>query len=107
MGSVLNLLPVELPSRFGRSLTGGRRRKSRECGRAAIVRWQKINVCEFLWKFTKKQCLNNCYYEMSEAFKVDIDDCLQNIDKKFESQIASLMTLRFQTFKNDQVMEGL
>ena len=64
------------------------------------------NLIERLWKFTKKQCLNNCYYETFEAFKAGIDDCLQNIDKKLETQIASPMTLRLQTFKNDQVMEG-
>jgi transposase len=65
-----------------------------------------LNLIERLWKFTKKQCLNNCYYEMFEAFKAGIDECLRNIDKKFDSQIASLMTLRFQSFKYDQVMAG-
>jgi len=65
-----------------------------------------LNLIERLWKFTKKQCLNNCYYETFDTFKAGIDACLHNIDKKFQSQIASLMTLRFQTFKNDQVVAG-
>jgi transposase len=65
-----------------------------------------LNLIERLWKFTKKQCLNNCYYETFEAFKLGIDDCLLNIDKKFNAQIATLMTLRSQTFKNDHVMAG-
>jgi transposase len=65
-----------------------------------------LNLIERLWKFVKKQCLNNCYYDTFEAFKVGIDGCLNDIDKKFKSQIASLMTLRFQTFKNDQILAG-
>ena len=64
------------------------------------------NLIEWLWKFIKKQCLNNCYYETFEAFKVGIDVCLSNIDKKFKTQITSLMTPRFQVFKSDQIMAG-
>jgi transposase len=65
-----------------------------------------LNLIERLWKFVKKQSLNNCYYETFDAFKTGINDCLNNIDKKFKSQIASLMTLRFQVFKNNQIMAG-
>ena len=65
-----------------------------------------LNLIERLWKFVKKQCLNNCYYETFDAFKVGINACLNDSDKKFKSQIASLMTLRFQTFKIDQIMAG-
>jgi len=60
-----------------------------------------LNLIERLWKFVKKQSLNNYYYETFDAFKAGIDTCLNDIDKKFKSQIASLMTLRFQTFKSD------
>ena len=63
-----------------------------------------LNLIERLWKFIKKQCLNNCYYETFDTFKRGIDACLNDVDKKFQPQIASLMTLRFQTFKNDQIM---
>jgi transposase len=65
-----------------------------------------LNLIERLWKFVKKQSLNNCYYETFEDFKSGIDCCLRNIDKKYQSQIASLMTPRFQVFKNDQIMAG-
>jgi transposase len=65
-----------------------------------------LNLIERLWKFTKKQCLNNCFYETFEAFKKGIDECLLNIDKRLDPQIATLMTLRFQTFKNDHIMAG-
>ena len=65
-----------------------------------------LNLIERLWKFIKKQSLNNCYYETFDAFKAGIDACLNEIDKKFKSQIASLMTLRFQTFKKNQIVAG-
>ena len=65
-----------------------------------------LNLIERQWKFTKKQCLNNCYHETFEEFKLGIDECLLNIDKKINAQIAPLMTLRFQTFKKDHIMEG-
>jgi transposase len=65
-----------------------------------------LNLIERLWKFVKKQSLNNRYYETFEAFKSGIDDCLAEVDKKSKTQVASLMTLRFQTFKNDQIVAG-
>jgi len=65
-----------------------------------------LNLIERLWKFVKKQCLNNCYYETFDTFKSGIDACLNDIDKKFRPQIVSLMSLRFQTFKNDQIVAG-
>ena len=65
-----------------------------------------LNLIERLWKFVKKQSLNNCYYETFDDFKSGINACLKNSDKKYKLQIASLMTLRFQVFKNDQIMAG-
>ena len=65
-----------------------------------------LNLIERLWKFVKKQSLNNCYYETFEMFKTGINNCLNNVDKMYKSQIASLMTLRFQVFKSDQIMAG-
>jgi transposase len=65
-----------------------------------------LNLIERLWKFVKKQSLNHCYYDTFELFKAGINDCLNNIDTKYKPQIKSLMTLRFQTFKYDQIMAG-
>ena len=65
-----------------------------------------LNLIERLWKFVKKESLNNRYYESFDAFKRGIDTCLNDIDKKHQTQVATLMNLRFQTFKNDQIMEG-
>jgi transposase len=65
-----------------------------------------LNLIERLWKFVKKQSLNNCYYETFDAFKAGIDACLKGIDKQYKAQVASLMTIRFQEFKNDQIIAG-
>jgi transposase len=65
-----------------------------------------LNLIERLWKFVKKQCLNNCYYETFDLFKSGIDACLNEIDKKHKPQITSLMTLKFQTFPNAQIVAG-
>ena len=46
------------------------------------------------------------YYESFDAFKRGIDTCLNDIDKKHQTQVATLMNLIFQTFKNDQTMAG-
>ena len=67
-----------------------------------------LNLIERLWKFVKKQSLNNCYYETFEDFKAGISGCLKNINvnRQYKSQVASLMTLRFQILKNDQILAG-
>jgi transposase len=65
-----------------------------------------LNLIERLWKFGKKQSLNNRYYETFDSFKSGIDACLNDVDKKLKTQVASLMTLRFQTFKNNQIVTG-
>ncbi len=64
------------------------------------------NLIERLWKFVKKQSPNNCYHETFDDFKSGINACLRNIDKKYKSQIASLMTPRLQVLKNEQIMAG-
>jgi len=63
-----------------------------------------LNLIERLWKFIKKQALNNRYYETFADFKTSIDACLKNIHKKYKSETTTLMTLKFQVLKNDQIM---
>jgi transposase len=65
-----------------------------------------LNLIERLWKFVKKQSLNNCYYETFADFKTGIDACLKDTNKKYKSQITTLMNLRFQVFENNQIMTG-
>jgi transposase len=63
-----------------------------------------LNLIERLWKFVKKKCLYNKYYATFEDFKTEINSCLDNIDKQYKSEVATLMTLNFQDLKNDTLL---
>lgn len=57
-----------------------------------------LNLIERLWKFTKKQCLYNRYYETFCQFKAAIDDCLDKVSSTFSEQVKSLLNPKFQLF---------
>jgi len=57
-----------------------------------------LNLIERLWKFTKKQCLYNRYYESFCEFKAAIDDCLDKVNSTFKEQVKSLLNPKFQLF---------
>lgn len=59
-----------------------------------------LNLIERLWKFVKKQCLYSQYYEKFAGFRQAIEDCLAEVSGAFKQQLASLLTLNFQTFEN-------
>jgi transposase len=59
-----------------------------------------LNLIERLWRFIKKDCLYCKYYETFTAFKDAITTCLYRSDKECKKQMNSLMTLKFQLFKN-------
>lgn len=59
-----------------------------------------FNLIERLWKFTKKKCLYSEYYETFTNFKQAIVDCIAETDGKYKQELASLLTLNFQTFEN-------
>ena len=62
-----------------------------------------LNLIERLWKFTKKQCRYNRYYETFHLFKAAIDDCLDKVKSTFCGQIKTLLNPTFQLFeKNPQ-----
>ena len=63
-----------------------------------------LNLIERLWKFIKKKCLYSKYYEKFPAFKAAISDCLDKLGTEYKDELAGLMTLKFQTFKDIQVM---
>lgn len=56
------------------------------------------NVIERLWKFTKKKALRGNHYPDFATFRGAIDDCLDRIPTDHRDALASLMTLKFQTF---------
>jgi len=59
-----------------------------------------LNLIERLWKFVKKQCLYSIYYPDFTAFSQAILSCLQQCHTTYKSELDSLLTLRFQSFKN-------
>ena len=63
-----------------------------------------LNLIERLWKFLKKESLSCRYYEDFARFKEAIMDCLEGVEGKHKASIRSLITLRFQTFKNPQIL---
>jgi len=65
-----------------------------------------LNLIERLWKFVKKEVLSCRYYDDFARFKAAIVACLEEVEGKHKSAIASLLTLNFQTFDNPQLLAG-
>lgn len=59
-----------------------------------------LNLIERLWKFVKKQCLYSIYYPDFDGFKQAISSCLDDCHTKHKSELDSLLTFRFQSFKD-------
>ena len=59
-----------------------------------------LNLIERLWKFVKKECLYSQYYASFPNFTQAIQECLAEVSGKYKQQLASLLTLNFQTFEN-------
>lgn len=59
-----------------------------------------LNLIERLWKFVRKKALYSEYYEDFTAFKEGIHDCLNKMETDYKEELASLLTLKFQTFEN-------
>jgi len=65
-----------------------------------------LNLIERLWKFVKKQCLYSIYYSDFSVFKNAIVECLDQTDTKHKEELDSLLTLKFQTFKQSQFLNN-
>jgi transposase len=63
-----------------------------------------LNLIERLWRFVKKECLASRPLPDYEAFTHAIDDCLQSLGTKYKDQMATLLTLNFQTFEDEPVL---
>lgn len=59
-----------------------------------------LNLIERLWKFVKKQCLYSVYYPDFSTFKTAISECLEQCHTTHKTALDSLLTLRFQSFRN-------
>lgn len=63
-----------------------------------------LNLIERLWKFIKKKCLYSKYYTDFSGFKAAISDLLAEAHITDKQDLDSLRTLKFQTFKKQQLM---
>jgi transposase len=63
-----------------------------------------LNWIERLWKFVKKKCLYNIYYETFDEFTSGINDCLSRVETDYQSELDTLMQLNFQNLKKSQLM---
>jgi transposase len=59
-----------------------------------------LQLIERLWKFVKKKCLYSHYYADFGAFKTAISTCLSHTHDLYTEELDSLLTLKFQTFKD-------
>ena len=57
-----------------------------------------LNLIERLWRFIKKQCLYAKYYEDFAQFKQAIEACLAETDGIHKEELATLCSLKFQSF---------
>jgi transposase len=57
-----------------------------------------LNLIERFWKHLKKKCLYSRYYSSFAEFKQAISSCLAQAPITDRAQLASLLSLRFQTF---------
>jgi transposase len=63
-----------------------------------------LNLIERPWRFVKTGVLTCRYDEDFARFKAAIVECLEQAEGKHSEAIASLLTLRFQTFDNPQLL---
>lgn len=63
-----------------------------------------LNLIERLWKFVRKKALYSKYYSDFNKFKCGIYEILDNLDK-YKKEIDSLMSPKFQSFKNVQIVK--
>jgi transposase len=63
-----------------------------------------LNLIERFWKFVKKQCLYSKYYADHLSFQQAIIACIAQAPDKHKEELASLLTLKFQSFKAVQVI---
>ena len=63
-----------------------------------------LNLIERFWKFVKKQCLYSKYYADHLSFQQAIITCIEQAPDKHKEELASLLTLKFQSFKAVRVI---
>lgn len=63
-----------------------------------------LNIIERLWKFTKKKILYAEYYDTVDKFHNAVTGFFQNINRKYKSDLKSLLSLNFQFFDKQNAL---
>jgi len=63
-----------------------------------------LNLIERFWKFVKKTCLYSKYYVDHLSFQQAIIECIAQAQNRHKEELASLLTLKFQSFKEVPVI---
>ena len=63
-----------------------------------------LNLIERLWKFVKKKCLYNVYYETFDEFTSGINDCLSRVETDYKAELETLMKPNFQNLKKAKLL---
>jgi transposase len=63
-----------------------------------------LNLIERLWKFTKRRALYGRYHPTFAGFQAAIEEVLDGVSTTYADQLKTLMTLKFQQFKNVALM---
>ena len=63
-----------------------------------------LNLIERYWKYLKQSVLRNRYYANFDSFRDAITEFVQTSHRTQKKALASLMTLNFQLFNNEDIM---
>jgi transposase len=63
-----------------------------------------LTLIERFWKFVKKTCLYSKYYADHLSFQQAIIECIEQAPHRHKEELASLLTLKFQSFKEVPVI---
>lgn len=63
-----------------------------------------LNIIERLWKFTKKKILYAKYYDTPTKFHNAIIDFFQTVNYKYQDELKKILSLKFQSFNNENVL---
>jgi transposase len=63
-----------------------------------------LNLIERLWKFTKRRALYGRYHPTFAGFRAAIEETLDGVSTTHADQLKTLMTLKFQQFKDVSLM---
>ena len=66
----------------------------------------QLNLIERFWKFTKRYCLSNNFYEDFETFKASIQNFIENANVDFKDKMETLLSWKFQTYRDVQILAG-